>query len=261
MPDCLDVALNLSEVLQRDKVLALIHLYGQQGKKEVARKAKGIGIKNPYKVIGQLKAEGLVYIPSDDKVKVEVVEVLLLSGSGKRRLSDLLRDLEKGGICKNVSASVDVATVATSENWMEPLLTRLEQLELHDLEFKEWLDEVQLCARYGAKRATVVLLWQLLIACLVSYAISTKGLILKEVSRTNSKKALSSLDDVQDLKESQLLDIMKSAGVVSQNEKAILDNLLRIRNLAAHPNFYKFSEAKTASFFEDIISFLEKYCT
>ena len=259
MPDCLEVALHLSGVLQRDKLLALIHLYGQQGKKEVARKAKGIGIKNPYKVIRQLKAKGLVYSPSYDKV--EVVEVLLLSSSGKRRLGNLLRDLEKKGICKNASASVGVATVATSENWMEPLLTRLEQLELHDLEFKEWLDEVQLCARYGAKRATVVLLWQLLIACLVSYAISTKGSILKEVSRTNSKKALSSLDDVQEFKESKLLDIMKSAGIVSKNEKAILENLLRIRNLAAHPNFYKFSEAKTASFFEDIISFLEKYCT
>lgn len=55
------------------------------------------------------------------------------------------------------------------------------------------------------------------------------------------------------LKESKFIEICRSANVISNEVRKILDEKLGIRNTCAHPNSIVISESKSTSFIEDLI--------
>jgi len=260
MPDCLRIALSLKSVLKKDKILMLVYLYGKKGHNNVVEEAIKYKIKNPYARINTLIEAGyILVIDKNNSTKRKPFKKYLLSEQGKAKLNNILSNLKEAGACIDHPALKPSAPQAP-EDLINHLLLRLQKINFFNSDLNTWRDEVLLCAKGGAKRAAAIVMWQLLLACLVLRAMSTKNHVLNDAAKSTSKKNLSSFDEIQYFKDAELLDILKSIGAISKNERSSLGNLLQIRNLAAHPNFYKFSEAKTASFFEDAIDHLEKYC-
>jgi hypothetical protein len=73
----------------------------------------------------------------------------------------------------------------------------------------------------------------------------------------NSDKKINKIvnyDDFGELKESKFIEVSKSAGIISNDVRKILDEKLGIRNSAAHPSGIAFSGHKTTEFILDLIS-------
>jgi hypothetical protein len=60
-------------------------------------------------------------------------------------------------------------------------------------------------------------------------------------------------DDFSELKESKIIEIAKSAGVISNDIRKILDTKLGIRNSAGHPSSISISENKVSEFIIDLL--------
>ena len=60
-------------------------------------------------------------------------------------------------------------------------------------------------------------------------------------------------DDFAELKESRVIELMRSAGIISSDVRKILDEKLGIRNSAGHPSGITFSGHKTTEFALDLI--------
>jgi hypothetical protein len=71
--------------------------------------------------------------------------------------------------------------------------------------------------------------------------------------RANINKSVHTKDDFGELKESQFIEICKSAGIISNDVRKILDAKLGIRNSFAHPSNIKLPKSKALEFIEDLI--------
>jgi hypothetical protein len=60
-------------------------------------------------------------------------------------------------------------------------------------------------------------------------------------------------DDFSEISESKQIELTKSAGIISNDVRKILNEKLGIRNSAAHPSGITFSEHKATEFALDLI--------
>jgi hypothetical protein len=68
-----------------------------------------------------------------------------------------------------------------------------------------------------------------------------------------SKITISARDDFGELKESVFIETCKSAGIITQDVRKILDEKLGFRNSCAHPSSIQIGDSKVVSFIEDIV--------
>lgn len=122
---------------------------------------------------------------------------------------------------------------------------------------KAFLIEAINCYRIEAYRATITLIWLLTIDHLQNYIFGSKLNDFNTALVKNPDKKISKIvnyDDFSELKESKLIEVMRSAGIISNDVRKILDEKLGIRNSAAHPSGITFTAHKATEFILDLVN-------
>jgi hypothetical protein len=124
---------------------------------------------------------------------------------------------------------------------------------------KAYLEEALICFRHGAFRAAIVMVWNLAydhMCNVIMQDAKNLGNFNVQLPKTYPKADISSVnvrDDFEALKESQVLQVAKSANIVSGSVHKILKEKLDRRNIAAHPSKVAFSRLNAEDFILDLV--------
>jgi len=115
-----------------------------------------------------------------------------------------------------------------------------------DPQEQSFLKEAKDCYRVAAFRATIILIWILVIHHLERFILGDKNAL--EEFRVISKH-----EDFSELSEVRLIELMRAAGLISNDVRKLLDEKLGTRNSAAHPSALIFDGHKATEFSSDLI--------
>ncbi|MDH4223612.1 MAG: hypothetical protein OEV55_08765 [candidate division Zixibacteria bacterium] len=120
---------------------------------------------------------------------------------------------------------------------------------------RTFLSEAISCYEIGAYRAAIIMTWLLVVDNLYEYILAHKltefngALALQNLKL----KKITTKEDFNDLKEVKFIEIARSANIISNEVRKILDEKLGIRNTCAHPNYIIVKESKATTFIEDLV--------
>ncbi len=129
--------------------------------------------------------------------------------------------------------------------------------KVKDSQEKAFLREALNCYQVQAYRAAIILVWILAVDHLQKYIFGVK---LNEFNAALAKspekkvKKIVNYDDFSDLSESKFIEVARSAKIISNDVRKIMDEKLGTRNSAAHPSGIVFSGHKTTEFALDMIN-------
>lgn len=129
------------------------------------------------------------------------------------------------------------------------------------VEERDFFEETLTCYKYGAFRATVVMMWNLGYSHFCDWilknhkdAFNTQWPIrFPEQNKKAKVKAVSTIDHFAELKESEVIEVARSAGLMSQGIQRTLQEKLAKRNGAAHPSAQVFSQLQAEEFIHDLV--------
>ena len=140
---------------------------------------------------------------------------------------------------------------------VERLLLELPN-KVSDLAEQVFLQEAIACFRCGAFRAAIVMSWNLAFDHLCNYvmkshltAFNTQLPIKYPRSRIT---AIATRDDFSELKEFEVIEICKSARIISGNLQKIMQEKLKRRNIAAHPSSEVILRFQAEDFITDLVN-------
>jgi hypothetical protein len=141
----------------------------------------------------------------------------------------------------------------------ELLLTLPEKIP--DLAERTYLDEALICYRHGAFRAAVVMTWNLAYHHLCDYVLKShlaefnqRWPIVYPGHHKKATKVIAKMDDFSDdLKESEVIEICRSAGILTKDVYRILSEKLGRRSSAAHPSSVTIEQLQVDAFIDDLI--------
>ncbi len=121
------------------------------------------------------------------------------------------------------------------------------------------LEEAMKCYRVGSNRAVIILIWIAAMYHLEKYTLRNYLAAFNSAASRHPDKRVSKLivrkiDDFTELKETDLITLLRSSGVISNSIRNMLDGRLRERNTAAHPSSVSISGPKAVEFSYDIVS-------
>jgi hypothetical protein len=183
----------------------------------------------------------------------------VLQGLEKKKPKEVLRSSKGYRLEKRVRDTLDAEygrRAATTH--VDRLLTEL-PTRIPNIAEKTYLDEALICFRYGAFRAAVVMCWNLGFDHLCQYVLTDKQRLTDfnaQLPRSFSKadiSAVSKRDDFSELKESQVLQVCKSANIISGSDHKVMKEKLDRRNIAAHPSGVTTSQPTAEEFIKDLI--------
>ena len=105
-------------------------------------------------------------------------------------------------------------------------------------EEKVYLLETLKCLQVGAKRAAIVMAWNLAFSHLCNFILKDPNKLAafnQELQKIPKTTPINVYDDFSRLKESTILDICNTAKVINKNQYKIFKEKLDTRNMAAHP--------------------------
>jgi hypothetical protein len=180
-----------------------------------------------------------------------------LTAMERRKPKELLRSNGRYRLERRVREDLDrrfgkrAATVA-----VDKLLSELPQ-RVPNLSERTYLDEALVCFRYRAVRAAIVMTWNLAYNHLCEFILAKHLATFNAQLPKSFPKAdiavVSKRDDFSELKESQVLQVARSANIVSGSLHKILKEKLDRRNVAAHPSGVVVSEPTAEEFIKDLI--------
>lgn len=137
------------------------------------------------------------------------------------------------------------------------LLTNLLK-DVADIHQRSFLQEAIDCYEIGAKRASIVMAWILTVNHLYNYIYKHKKDDFDAVlSNNNDKKVkitkLNSVDDFTEIPEGKFIEFCRSAKIISNDVRKILEEKLGTRNSSAHPSGISISELKATEFIHDLV--------
>lgn len=148
---------------------------------------------------------------------------------------------------------------ATIESFIESAITYLEKIisKVEEENKRRFLAEAIACIGVRAKRATIIMSWLVALDHLYDYILTKKlkdfnSALFKRNDRFNKIQIISK-DDFSDIKESVFIEVCRSAKIVSNDVRKILDEKLGIRNTCAHPSAVEIHDSKVINFIEDIV--------
>ena len=108
------------------------------------------------------------------------------------------------------------------------------------------------------RRASIVLVWILTIHHLYRYILNHKlnefnGSLSKVTDKRIKVSVVNQIDDFSEIPESSFIEIARSAKIISNDVRKILDVKLGIRNSSAHPSSIMISQVKTTDFIIDLV--------
>ena len=141
------------------------------------------------------------------------------------------------------------------------LLLRLPE-KVPDLSERTFLDETIICYKHSAFRAAIVMAWNLAYHHLCDYTLkkhlnefNNRWPIVYPAQHKKGPRSITSLDDFsQELKESEVIEVCKSAGIITKDVYKILIEKLGKRNSAAHPSSVTFGQLQVEAFIEDLVT-------
>jgi len=124
---------------------------------------------------------------------------------------------------------------------------------------KDFLKETIDCFEIGANRATIVMCWILAIDHLISYVMAHHLTAFNVALGKNTDKrvkvtGITTRDDFSDIPENKLIEFTRSANVISNDVRKILDEKLGTRNSSAHPSGITIKPPKVIDFVDDLVS-------
>lgn len=135
--------------------------------------------------------------------------------------------------------------------------------KIKDSQERSFLEEAIRCFRVESYRATIIMVWILTMDHLQKFTFGNKLTEFNNAIAAHPDKKMQpvvSYDDFSELKESRVIELMRSAGIISNDVRKILGEKLGIRNSAGHPSGITFSGHKTTEVALDLIeNILLKY--
>lgn len=175
---------------------------------------------------------------------------------GKASTKLFIKKKDKFYLIKNIKEGIDeslnISKVKISKD-LSSLTTRISNPEQN-----AFFNETLKCFGVGAYRATIAMTWNLSVDHLYGYILSNKLAEFNVVLSKNTDKrikitSVATKDDFSEIPENKLIEFMRSAKIISNDVRKILDVSLGVRNSAAHPSNIEFKESKTISLVEDLI--------
>lgn len=134
--------------------------------------------------------------------------------------------------------------------------------KVQNLAERTFLDEALICYRCKAYRAAIVMAWNLAYDHLCYYVLN------KHLAAFNAQwpksyqkkhadariKAITIRDDFGELQESEVIQICRSANIITNDIYKILNEKLGRRNTAAHPNSVKITQLQAEDFISDLVN-------
>lgn len=126
-----------------------------------------------------------------------------------------------------------------------------------DLAERDYLDEAVKCLRVGAYRAAIVMAWNMAYDhffrwVFVNHLVAFNTQLPKSFPRAEIA-CVAKLDDFSELKESQVMQIARSAGIISASLHKVMKEKLDRRNVAAHPSAVSISQLTAEEFVKDLV--------
>lgn len=126
-----------------------------------------------------------------------------------------------------------------------------------DSQRRDFLAEAISCLEVGARRATVILAWIAALDHMYDFVLA-HGLVAFNTALAKQPGKIGKLvmvtkDDFGDLKESDFIVVCRSAGLITNDVRKILDEKLGFRNSCAHPSSIAVGDSKVLSFVEDLV--------
>jgi hypothetical protein len=129
---------------------------------------------------------------------------------------------------------------------------------LPDAVQRVFLVEALACFRCKAYRAAMVMTWNLafdhLCTHILTKHIAEFNLWLPKRFPKADIAAVAKRDDFAELKESQVIEVCRSAGIISGNVQTILKEKLGRRNMAAHPSTVLIAQETAEEFIKDLVT-------
>ena len=121
-----------------------------------------------------------------------------------------------------------------------------------------FLQEAIDCYEISAKRAAIVLVWILSLHHLYTYIFQNELSAFNSILSKNTDKRIkiskiTKLDDFSEIPEGKFIELCKSAKIISNDVRKILDTKLGIRNTSSHPSGVTLSEVKATDFIIDLV--------
>lgn len=136
------------------------------------------------------------------------------------------------------------------------------RLLLSSIKAKEensFLEEAIKCLEVGASRAAIIMAWNLAIdhlqeLILKSHKTAFDSILLANTDKRIKIKSISSKDDFGEIPEGKFIEFLRSAGIISNGVRKILDSKLGLRNTAAHPSNVIITEATAIACIEELVN-------
>lgn len=131
--------------------------------------------------------------------------------------------------------------------------------KVQDPHKRTFLQESIDCYEIGARRAAIALCWSLTVHHLYDFVISQKITEFNNaLSKNNDKRikvnSINNIDDLTEIPEGKFIEFLRSARIITNDVRKILDAKLGIRNTAAHPSSVMISEVKATDFIIDLVN-------
>jgi len=131
--------------------------------------------------------------------------------------------------------------------------------KVSDANQRRFLAESIACLGVDAKRASIIMTWAAIVAHLYDYALENKRRLaefnsaLKRRSDKYNKVVITKYDDFTDIPESVFIEVCRSAKIINNDVRKILEEKLGIRNTCAHPSGVEVHKTKVVNFVEDLV--------
>jgi len=187
---------------------------------------------------------------------------VLISNLEKRRPKIVLRDAKGFYLAKAVRDDfAERYASITSGVKIVQLLANLPN-DIPNLIERGFLNEVLTCFKCGAHRSAIVMAWNLAYVHLCEFVFANHLVTfnLKWPARHPGAHAKSKVKEIaqrehfSELKESEVLEICRSAGIISADLYRLLEQKLGTRNSAAHPSNIVFTQLQAEEFIHSIVS-------
>ncbi|TWW02228.1 hypothetical protein FEF09_03495 [Chitinophaga pinensis] len=112
-----------------------------------------------------------------------------------------------------------------------------------------------------AFRAAIVMIWLLTLDHIYEFILNNKLTDFNtELAKVTDKRVkvtiISNKDDFGDIPEGKFIELCRSARIISNDVRKILDEKLGIRNSAAHPSNIVIGKSKALAVIEDLVNIL-----
>jgi len=203
--------------------------------------------------------KGVVKPPSQLRQQLEILS--------KGRNSVLMPGSKRGHYSLALRGLTEVETYLSSGNKSEAVVEKILSEAIAYLKRfvskmgeenqRKFMAEAISCLGVDARRASVIMTWAGVIDHLYDYILAHKlndfNKALHNRRDRYSRLTIMDKDDFSDIGESGFIEICRSARIISNDVRKILDEKLGIRNTCAHPSGVEVHPSKVVNFVEDLI--------